>query len=223
MDIHHGINFKNRADAGEQLGVFLRPKYKDQNPLIIGIPRGGIEIAWQVALILEAELTLVVSKKLPLPGQPEYGIGAIAEEHAVYVSPDGTDMLSPSELERLIAQQEKEVNRRIDKYRNGNPLPEMTGRSIIIVDDGIATGATLVPVIRLCRQKNAAEIIIAAPVSGSRYDKNLEDADHIEILVQPANFYAVGQAYDDFEQVTDEEVLEILHKAKNLNKHNHGK
>lgn len=218
MNAQNALHFKNRQDAGEQLGIFLEPKYRDLSPLVIGIPRGGIEVAWYTAFQLNAELSLVVSKKLPLPSQPEYGIGAIAEEHSVYLSPEGEKLLPAKDIKQIIERQLLEVNRRIEKYRHGKPLPEMKGRVVILVDDGIATGATLVPVIRLCRKKGAAKIVIAAPVSGTWYDKNLENADDIEILFRPEDFYAVGQVYENFDQVTDQQVIEILQKEGTLNR-----
>ncbi len=221
MKTEHGFYFKNRQDAGKQLGSFLETKYKDLAPLVACIPRGGVEVAYYVAERLKAELTLVVSKKLPLPNQPEYGIGAIAEDHSVYVSQEGKALLSFKDINRIVESQIQEVNRRVEKYRHGKPLPEMRNRVVILVDDGIATGATLVPVIKLCRKKEAAKIIVAAPVSGSRYNKELETADEIEILVQPKDFYAVGQVYENFDQVTDEQVIEMLQKAETLKSKNH--
>lgn len=202
--------FKNRKDAGEQLGNFLKPKYKDLNPLIIGIPRGGIAVGYYVAHILEAELSFIVSKKLPLPGREETGFGAVSENSEIYVSAFGRRMLDQDVIEDIIEKQLVEVQRRVDLYRGSNPLPEMKDRTVIITDDGIAMGVTLVPVIRLCRRKRAGRIIIASPVSGSNYDIHLKEADVIEVLLQPDNFYGVGQVYDQFEDFTDEKVLELI-------------
>lgn len=202
--------FKNRKDAGEQLGNFLKPKYKHLNPLIIGIPRGGIAVGYYVARILEAELSFIVSKKLPLPGREETGFGAVSENSEIYVSAFGRQMLDQEVIEDIIEKQLIEVQRRVDIYRGSNPLPEMKDRTVIITDDGIAMGVTLVPVIRLCRRKRAGRIIIASPVSGSNYDIHLKEADVIEVLVQPDNFYGVGQVYDQFEDFTDEKVLALI-------------
>ena len=202
--------FKNRKDAGEQLGNFLKPKYKDLNPLIIGIPRGGIAVGYYVARILEAELSFIVSKKLPLPGREETGFGAVSENSEIYVSAFGREMLDQEVIEDIIEKQLVEVQRRVEVYRGSNPLPEMKDRTVIITDDGIAMGVTLVPVIRLCRRKRAGRVIIASPVSGSNYDLHLKEADVIEVLVQPDNFYGVGQVYDQFEDFTDEKVLALI-------------
>lgn len=206
--------FKDRADAGKELAAILEPKYKHLNPLILGVPRGGVEVAYYVARQLHADLSVVISKKLPFPGQEEYGIGAVSEDYSVYVSPHGRQALSPERIDQIVEQQEEEIKRRIDKYRQGKPLPDMKGRTVIIVDDGIATGVTLVPVVKLCRKKGAERIVIAAPVSGTSFDAHLHEADDIEVLVQPENFYAVGQVYDTFGDFEDEELLDILKKAE---------
>jgi len=169
----NGVYFRNRQHAGELLGAFLEAQYKHLNPLIIGIPRGGVEVAFYVAKRLEAELLLLISKKLPFPGHRELGFGAVAEEHSVYVAPMGMERLTPKAINQIIEEQIQEINRRIDIYRNGNPLPNISGRTVILVDDGIATGVTLVPVLRLCRKKKASKVIIAVPVSGMQYDKYL--------------------------------------------------
>ncbi|HEY0897147.1 MAG TPA: phosphoribosyltransferase family protein [Sphingobacteriaceae bacterium] len=207
------VLFKDREDAGRQLAGYLEPLYKDDDPLILGIPRGGVEVAYYVAKQLGAELSVLISKKLPLPSRKEFGIGAIAEEHSVYVSPEGHHLLSSEALQEVIEIQMEEVNRRIQKYRHGSPLPEMTGRTVILVDDGIATGVTLVPALWLCRNKHAARVIIAAPVSGVTYDQNLKKADEIEVLHQPRPFYAVGQVYDVFGDFDDEEMMALLKGA----------
>lgn len=206
--------FKNREQAGYELGLLLERKYKDLNPMVFGIPRGGVEVAYYVAKEMNAKLCIIVSKKLPLPQQPEFGIGAVSEENSIYVSPRIEDMLSPEIINQIIEEQELEVKRRVEKYRHGMPLPEMKGRSVIIVDDGIATGVTLVPVIKLCRKKKAAKIIIAAPVSGTSYNEGLDEADAIEVLIKPASFYAVGQVYENFGEFRDEELMDLLKRAE---------
>jgi putative phosphoribosyl transferase len=206
--------FKNREQAGYELGLLLKEKYKDLDPLVVGIPRGGVEVAYYVAKELHARLCIIVSKKLPLPQQPEFGIGAVSEENSIYVSPQIQGMLSPQVIDKIIQEQELEVGRRVQKYRKGMPVPEMKDRTVIIVDDGIATGVTLVPVIKLCRKKGAAEIIIAAPVSGTSYNEGLNEADAVEVLIQPASFYAVGQVYETFGDFEDDQLMELLDKAE---------
>lgn len=207
-------SFINRRDAGIKLGAFLEARYKASHPLIIGIPRGGVEVAYYVAQKLHAELSVIVSKKLPYPGQPEYGFGAVSEEGCIYVSEERSNGLSANTIATLIEEQEKEVRSRVMKYRSGQALPNMKNRIVIVVDDGIATGVTLVPVIELCRKKGVEKVIIAAPVSGLKYDKHLEEADAIEVLVQPHSFYAVGQVYEEFGDFQDQQLVELLAMSK---------
>ena len=210
----HRFYFKDRAHAGKELAAVLEPKYKDSNPLILGVPRGGVEVAYYVAKQLHAELSLVISKKLPFPGHEEYGFGAVSEDYSVYISPHGEKSLAPKAVNLIIEGQIEEIKRRIEKYRHGKPLPDMKGRTVIIVDDGIATGVTLVPVIKLCRKKEAGKIVIAAPVSGTTFDAHLHQADDIVVVIQPEPFYAVGQVYEIFGDFDDEQLLDLLKKAE---------
>jgi putative phosphoribosyl transferase len=205
--------FRDRAHAGKELATVLAPKYKHLNPLVFGIPRGGVEVAYYAAKAMNVDLSLIVAKKLGFPGNPEYGFGAIAEDETVYVSQNAKGILDDKTIERIIGMQMQEVRRRVLSYRLGKPLPDMAGRTVILVDDGIATGVTLVPVLMLCRAKKASQIIIAAPVSGSRYDPMLNKADALEVLVQPAGFHAVGQVYYDFDDVSDGDLMALLKKA----------
>jgi putative phosphoribosyl transferase len=181
---------------------------------VLGIPRGGVEVAYYVAKQLHAELSIVISKKLPFPGQEEYGFGAVSEDYSVYISPHGKGSLEPKVINLIVEAQIQEIKRRVEKYRHGKPLPDMKGRTVIVVDDGIATGVTLVPVIQLCQKREAGKIVIAAPVSGTTFNAHLHEADDIVIVVQPEHFYAVGQVYQTFGDFTDEELLDLLKKAE---------
>jgi putative phosphoribosyl transferase len=210
MNRSNAIVFSDRRDAGVQLGHFLLRRYKQANPIILGVPRGGMEVACYVAQVLEAPLDMVIAKKLPLPGNAEVAFGAIAEDLTVYVSPKYSKNLDPEKIGEVIDQQTDEVNRRVALYRNGKQFPDLNCRTVIIVDDGIATGATLVPVVQLCRKRGASEVIIAVPVCGNSYDVNLNRADKIEILVTPEWFYAVGQSYATFGDLTDDDLMAIL-------------
>jgi putative phosphoribosyl transferase len=215
--------FKDRAHAGKELARLLEPKYKHLNPLVFGIPRGGVEVAYYVAKKLDVQLFLIVAKKLGFPENPEYGFGALAEENSLYVSSRGAEILGPALIHEIVMVQKLEIERRVAKYRLGQPLPDMADRTVILVDDGIATGATLVPVVRLCKQKRAKQVIVAAPVSGRRYDPELYAADAFEILVQPEQFHAVAQVYYSFADFPDDELLALLKKAakeRESKKHN---
>jgi putative phosphoribosyl transferase len=212
-DAERRRHFKNREQAGRDLAEYLKTKYHDVDPLVVGIPRGGVEVAYYVAVAFNTQVQIIVSKKLPLPQQPEFGIGAVSEENSVYVSSKAENLVTPEMLNEIIERQQEEVARRVEAYRHGKPLPEMAGRTVFIVDDGIATGVTLVPVIKLCRKKKAAKIVIAAPVSGLSYNEGLYEADAIEVLLQPESFYAVGQVYEQFGDFDDEDLMALLDKA----------
>lgn len=202
--------YKDRAEAGKKLGKYLKAKYQALKPLVIGIPRGGVEVGYYVANVLNADFSLIVSCKLAFPGHPELGFGAVSEQAVVYVSGLGRDMLDEGTIADIIEKQLAEVRRRVELYRKGLPLPQMKGRTVILVDDGIAMGVTLVPVISLCHKSGASKVIIAVPVSSPGYDIHLSRADEIEVLWQPENFQGVGNAYRHFGDFTDDQVLSLL-------------
>lgn len=210
--IHDDIVFKNRDDAGRKLGQLLKTRYKSLDPLILGVPRGGLIVACHVANALHAQLDIVISRKLSLPGFAEVGFGAIAEDLSVCIPEQNRTRLAPETIGAIIDSQTDEVNRRVQDYRKNKPLTDMKGRVVIIVDDGIATGVTLVPILRMCRRKGASKIIIAAPVAGSKFDQSLNDADALEILFRPEYFYAVSQVYSLFESLSEQEMLARIHR-----------
>jgi predicted phosphoribosyltransferase len=218
--VEDDIFFKDREHAGRELGELLEPKYKYQNPLILGVPRGGVEVAYYVAQQLNAELDLVISKKLPFPGHREYGFGSIAEDFSIYISRQGSYNLPQKVINQIVEEQIQEIKSRVQKYRHGRPLPNLKGRTVIIVDDGIATGVTLVPIIKLCQKKHAAKIVIAAPVSGNTFDEHLYEADAIEVVVKPQPFHAVGQVYETFGDFDDEQLKKLLQQAEERAKSN---
>lgn len=202
--------FANREDAGRRLGKFLQKEYKDINALVLGIPRGGVEVAYYVAKMLNGELSTIVTKKLPYPFQEELAFGAASEDGSYYLTPRGQKM-EPSDVKKILAEQLVEIKKRVAKYRNDEPLPGMKNRVVMIVDDGIATGATLVPALELCLTKKPSKLIVAAPVGGRHYAREIDElADEVRILVQPEEFYAVGQVYEDFSGVMDLEVIDLL-------------
>lgn len=211
--------FKDRIDAGRQLAKLLDSKYKKLNPLIIGVPRGGVEVAYYVAELLQTDLEMLVSKKLPYPGNKEYGFGAVAEDGSVYIAKERSEGLSPETIDAIIDKQLQEIQLRVERYRQGRSIPAMEGRTVILVDDGIATGVTLVPLIQLCRKKKASKVVIAVPVAGRSFDERLEEADVIEIAVRPAPFYAVGQVYEQFGDFPDDQLLKLLDQARARSAH----
>ncbi|MDP4284297.1 MAG: phosphoribosyltransferase family protein [Bacteroidota bacterium] len=204
--------FTDRKDAALQLAKALE-KYKNKNAVVLGIPRGGAETAFYVALHLNAELSLLVSRKLGHPANPEYAFGAIAEDGSVYLSPSAKQELSEETINTVVDEQKKEIERRITILRKGKPLPELKGRTVILVDDGIATGATIFAAIEMCKNRNAGKIIVAAPVSGYEMEEKLAGkADEVVILEKPEDYYAVSQAYMSFYNLSDEDALKYMQR-----------
>lgn len=204
--------FTDRKDAALQLAEALKP-YRDTNALVLGIPRGGAETAYYVARNLQAELSLLVSRKLGHPKNPEYAVGALAEDGSIYLNPDVRGELSPETLEDLAQQQQEEIKRRIRILRQGEPLPPLKDRVVILVDDGIATGATLYAAIALCKKQGAARIVVAAPVSGRDKKRELlAEVDEVVVLETPAFYRSVSQAYESFYNLTDEEAKGFLER-----------
>ena len=212
--------FKDREDAGKKLARALK-NYKDKGTLVLGIPRGGTVIGYEVARYLNADFSIVISRKLPFPGNPEFGFGAIAEDGSLFILEEYEELLPRVLVDKIVEEQKAEIIRRILALRKGEGLPEIKGRTVILVDDGIAMGSTLRAAIFLCKNKHAQKIIAASPVSGEGMDKELLDiVDEAVILEKPAFFKAVAQGYQDWRDVSDEEVAGIIKKwkiyAKNL-------
>lgn len=199
--------FKDRKESGEQLAQRLL-LYKYENPIIIGIPRGGVEVAYYVAKALNVPLSIIVSKKIPHPLYPEYGIGAICEKGIIYI-PEKTS-INDEQISVDVHQLKDEIRRRVLIYRKDKPFPELKNRCVILIDDGIATGVTMIPCIRLCRKMMAKKIIVAAPVSGRNINPDLFEADEIIILHQPILFDSVGRFYENFNQLEDKDVISFL-------------
>jgi len=205
--------FIDRTDAGKQLGKALL-KYKGPDTIVLAIPRGGVEVGYQVAKALDAPLSLIIARKLPLPYNPEAGFGAIAEDGSIWLVPDFSYYLTPDTVEEIVAGQTAEIWRRIDALRAGRELPDIMGMTVILVDDGIAMGSTMRASVQYCRNQEADKVIVAAPVTGRDTAEDMEEiADDVIILETPPYFRAVAQVYRKWYDVPDEEVLEIMRKA----------
>jgi putative phosphoribosyl transferase len=203
--------FADRKEAGELLAASLDPvPWKDV--VILAIPRGGVEVGAAVADALGASLDVVIPRKIGAPGNPELGLGAVAG-HVEVLDRDLIERLGVGEeyLRDEIEAQRREATRREDAYRGDRPAAELSGRVAVVVDDGIATGGTATAALRLARSQGATRVVLAVPVGPSQAMARLrEEADEIRILRTPEPFYAVGQWYLDFPQVTDERVIELL-------------
>jgi putative phosphoribosyl transferase len=207
--VEEGKIFVDRSDAGFEVGKLLESEYKDKDALVLGIPRGGIVIAYEVAKVLNADLSVVITKKLPHPLHEEYAIGAAAEDGSVFLTSAAKNFTS-ADVQRIVKAQSQEIESRIKRFRNGKPLPDMFNRIVIIADDGIATGSTLVPAIKLCKLRKAAKVVVAAPVSDGYVSEIDSLADEVAIVERPKGFRAVGQVYEDFHHLSDHEVVSLL-------------
>jgi predicted phosphoribosyltransferase len=202
--------FENRRDAGEKLGRALEA-YRGAGAIVLAIPRGGVEVAFHAARYIGAPLSIIVARKLPLPGNPEAGFGAVSEDGSAFVFDDIEGWLAPEEIARVIEAQKEEIRRRIQAFRGGEPLPDLAGRTVILVDDGIAMGSTMRVAIMTCRNRGAGAVIVAAPVAGRSVRRDLGDsADEIVVLEQPPHFQAVAQAYREWYDVPDGEVVALM-------------
>ena len=201
--------FRDRKDAGEKLAQALM-KFENQGVVVIGIPRGGVEVAYHVARALKADLSMIISRKLGHPENPELAIGAIAEDGSLYLS-DLADSVSQGDLYNVLSREREEIRRRVQELRDGRPLPDLANKVVVLVDDGIATGATIYATIKLCRNQHAARVIVAAPVSSSQsMDKLRKLVDEVCILEVPEMYWAVSQVYKSFTNLEDSEVRNIM-------------
>lgn len=207
------MKFRDRMHAGELLAAKLA-NYADQpDVLVLALPRGGVPVGAQVARKLNAPLDVFVVRKLGLPGHPELAMGAIASGGVRVFNGDVVNAFRiPDEVINAVTAAEfQELKRREQSYRDDLPPPEVEGKTVILVDDGIATGSTMLAAVSALRQLNAARIVVAAPtIARSTYEYLRENADSVVAVVVPAEFYGVGQWYDDFTQTSDEEVHRLL-------------
>ena len=203
--------FRDRSEAGARLAEALE-HLADEDVVVLGVPRGGVEVAAEVARIRGRPLDIVVPRKVGAPFNPELGLGAIAP--GVRVLDEGmlrTLNVDPEYLEREIAAQEEEIRRRMDAYRRGRPPVDLRGKVAVIVDDGVATGGTAAASVRWARAQGASRVILAIPVAPREAVAKLsKEADEVVCLATPEPFFAVGQWYERFSQTSDEEVVRLL-------------
>lgn len=202
--------FADRRDAGRRLAAALG-HLRDHRPIVIALPRGGVVVGREVATSLQAPLDVVVPRKLRAPYNPELAIGAIAEGGAVFIDEATARGIGTAYVDREIAAQQAEIARRVQVYRGGRPTPSLEGRAAIVVDDGIATGATMIAALRAVRAKAPSRLVAAVPVAPPDGIARLaKEADEVVVVFAPPVFHAVGQFYEDFRQVDDDEVTALL-------------
>jgi putative phosphoribosyl transferase len=207
--------FEDRKDAGRKLARALE-QYADENVLVLAIPRGGVEAAFEVAAHLNADFSLLITRKLPYPDNPEAGFGAVAEDGSTFIVNGGTGWLSSTEIDVIKNEQIYEIKRRIKVLRGGKSLPKIENRTVILVDDGLAMGSTMRASILMCRKQNPEKIVAAVPVAGRDVAKQMQsEVDELVVLEAPPFFRAVAQVYKNWYDVSDQEVLEIMQKWQN--------
>lgn len=210
------MRFRDRREAGGQLAGRLlewAAGLELADPLVIALPRGGVPVAAEIAPVLDAELDVLVVRKIGLPGRPETGIGAIIGDEPPLFDEDVLDGLGLKEkrLGPEVARERVELHRREALYREGRPAPRIAGRTVVLVDDGLATGLTARVALRHLRHRAPGRLALAVPVGApGSADRLRPEADDVLCLHQPPGFRAVGEWYEDFGQVGDDEVLTVL-------------
>ena len=209
------MTFKNRVEAGKKLSEALQ-SYKGKDVVVLGIPRGGVVVANEVATALDAPLDIVVSRKIEAPGEPEFALGAVTQEGEVIMDRQAAESLgaTPEYLDDQIRKKREEVKDRMQMLRGDAPYPRLEGRTVVIVDDGIATGSSVNAAVMSVKKRKPKEIVVATPVAPKDAVETLsEDGTKVVSLETPKTFLAIGEFYSNFEQVEDIEVKRIINQA----------
>jgi len=209
--------FRDRRDAGRRLAAKLL-SLAAERPVVVGLPRGGVPVADEVAAALRAPLEVLAVRKLGAPHNPEYGIGAIVEDGTRVFDAEALAVLgiNGGVLESIVARETAELRRRVAAYRGDRPLAELCDRTVVVVDDGVATGVTDTAALRAIRRRAPRRLVLAVPVCAPDSATRLRDeADELVCLIEPPLLYGVGQWYRDFSQVSDDEVIASLGTPRN--------
>ena len=208
--------FRNRRDAGRRLAAELRTYANRSDVIVLALPRGGVPVGYEVATALDVPLDVFVVRKLGLPWHEELAMGALASGGVRILDDDliRVARVSAEDIERVTAAEQIELERRERRYRGDRPFPDLTGKTVLLVDDGLATGSTMRAAVAALRQEVPRRIVVAVPVAAPETCDAFRDiADDIVCAVTPEPFRAVGLWYDDFSQTTDGEVHELLAQA----------
>ena len=210
------MKFRDRVDAGQALAERLG-HLAFHEPVVLALPRGGVPVGYEVAAALGAPLDVFVARKVGAPGHPEFGIGAVAELGGEVVNQDALAVLrlDADEFAVLAERERVELARRVERYRGGRPLPDVAGRDVVLVDDGLATGVTAEASLRALRSLRPRRLVLAVPTCAPDTAGRLTSvADEVVCVLSPPDFRAVGLWYERFDQTSDDEVLELL--ARNV-------
>lgn len=209
--------FRDRTEAGRRLAAELRDYAGQRDVIVLALPRGGVPVASEVARALGAPLDLFVVRKVGVPWHEELAMGAIASGGVRLLNEEliRAYRIDPADVEQVMRSEQEELERRERLYRGGRPFPDLRNKTVILVDDGLATGSTMRVAVEALRKEEPARIVVAVPVaSPETCDAFRNVADDIVCALTPEPFYAVGMWYDDFSQTTDEEVHELLASAR---------
>ncbi len=205
--------YKDRKDAGKKLAIKL-VHYRDKaDVIVLGLPRGGVTVAREVAGALNCPLDILIVRKIGFPGRPEFAVGAVSETGTVVFNEDIVSVYGVNReyLEQETARQKEEIARRVDLYRAGKGIPSLAGKTVILVDDGVATGATIKAAISTLTEERIERLVVALPVASQDAEQEIAiKVDELICLQAPAGFMAVSNYYHDFTQVEDEDVLAML-------------
>jgi putative phosphoribosyl transferase len=211
-----GGSFRDREDAGRRLVERLE-QYREEDPIILALPRGGVPVAYEISRALRAPLDIFIARKLGAPRRKEFGIGAVAQGGVLVLNERAVEALEiPEEyVERAVREETEEIERRLRLLRGDRPEPEVGGRIVILVDDGLATGVTARAAVEALRRRDPRRLILAAPVCAQPSAELLRpEVDELVCLKAPSDLMAISLWYEDFYQVPDEEVIELLERAR---------
>ena len=211
------MRFQDRAEAGQLLARELMHLQDKPKLIVLALPRGGVPVGFEIARALRAPLEAFVVRKLGVPGQEELAMGALASGGLRVLNPEVVAALgiyARVAIERVTEREKEELRRREEQYRGARPFPDLKGRTVILVDDGLATGATMRAAARAVRAREPARLIIAVPVAPETSCEEMRaEADEVVCALTPESFFGVGQFYRDFQQTTDEEVRDLLARS----------
>lgn len=209
------MTFKDRVEAGRKLAEALE-EFQGRDAVVLGIPRGGVVVANEVARALAAPLDIVVARKIGAPGEPEFALGAVTQEGDVVMDRREAESYgaTPSFLDSHVSKAREEVNERLKRLRGDAPYPRLEGKLVLIIDDGMATGNSMKAAVASAKKRKPGEVVVAVPVASKESVEALrEEPTRVVCLETPGSFFAVGEFYMDFGQVEDDEVIRILDES----------